>query len=233
MSKAKKRVLKFEAVTAIIIVAVVLIAGWQTYNQRKEAERFSTVPELSQPASKAPEGLENRYRNEQIGLEFYYPNTWQVREANKNSSTGLNVTVSSPGGLQVNVNAHYIGYKPTTCQQNIYDKPHITSNCPTIEIFNKQFVPLKTPEGDTYLIQAKYTPGNTSSSQYLVFLSSDPTLTLSQEPLVGTWPNYGIVNTGVIYFNTSLSGVDNSDPSYYLNSSVIQAEEILKTFRTI
>ena len=233
MSLAKKRTLKLEAVTALIIVAIVLVAGWQTYNQRKEAESFSTVPELSQPGAKPPEGLENRYRNEKIGLEFYYPKNWQVKEANKSSVQGLNIVVSSPSGLQVNVNAHFDGYHPTACQQNIFDKPHITSNCPTIEVFNTQFIPLNTPEGDTYLIQAKYTPGNTSNSQYLAFLSSDPRLTLSQEPLVGTWPNYGIVNTKAIYYDTSLSGIDNSDPSYYLNNDVIQAEEIFKTFKTI
>ncbi len=234
MKISKKSFRKIEMPLAIFTAAILLLAGWQTLRLSNLNNQTDNLPNINQPSENSPPELTAKYKNAQIGIEFYYPKDWLVQEKfinQKDITSGLDITAKSPSGLVININGRYSGSQPAVCDKNIYDKPHITSSCSTLEVTGKEYLPVSTPEGDIFLVAAKFTPPNSKGrSQHVLFLTSDPNVALSQNPLVGSWPNYGTVNTGTIYLDFSLSGVNNSDPGYYRTADVLMAGKILKTF---
>ena len=187
-----------------------------------------------------PDVPNKSFRSSTLGIEFSYPRQWTVSQG-FDPQIGLgdktNLRIKSPKGVVIHIEPSYLGPKENeTCQHNIFDRPHNTLSCNTIEVFSKQKVALGAKNGDTYLVKAVHTgprpsgSGQPPKSHYLMFLSSDPKLTMSTGPLVGNWQKIGSVTTDSTYLSSFISGVDDTDKNYFKIPEVIQAEQILKTF---
>ncbi len=234
----QKRLLKNRIVLAIILIlflsaSVNLIRNINsTSNTDDQGKPYDISDQI-----KTPQVPNKTFKSQNLGLEFVYPNEWNVSQG-FSEQYGLGQTpslsVKSPSGVAISIEPSYTSVQ-AGCQHNIFDKPHNTLDCTTIEVLSRQKINLKSPEGDVYIIRALYTPARAKGSsaptpsKYVVMISSDQKLVNSQTALAGNWLDKGIVMLDDKYLTVSIDGVSGYDKNFYQNPDIKQAEQILST----
>lgn len=231
----------FEALIILLILILLILLGWFVWDKQKDKDSSTNTANNSQEADVAP-ALKEYKNTDKIGLSFMYPETWNVTEAMVETDLGLDgeVTVEHPDGLIVSIKFNY-GGKGFGCDEDAGDTPHKTKNCYTEEMLKKEKTLTKANypalDNDVYLLRTKFTTGQNTGAKttYNLILSNNTEETGANAPLVGAWADLGLIvrdtQNKPPYIETTLKGIDRSDPNLFDEDAVKEAEDILRSLK--
>lgn len=222
-----------ELLILAVVVAVIAAIGFLVFNNLQNNDKASTTRSTDQSAdTKLKE-----YKNKDYGFSLQYPSSWKVTEALEDGGRGVPeglITISSPSGTSININAN-LGGKGGDCLDDQANDQRTTRTCMTLETLKLEQFDSGRDGINLYLYHDKLTPATLEGSvaQYRVGVRDNQNGT----PKIGselTAVGSHVINTGkgdLIIHITSKDDDANQSASFFETAAVKEAVPVLKSLR--
>jgi hypothetical protein len=253
-----KLVLWIAAFFLLIIVGIAsIVSGLNTEDEsNKDSNELVTQTSDETAENSSIEKFDEKnykFTDNLANYSIIYPNNWSleydedfVNIEGQEGAISTDTTLVSDSGLKMIISFNNYGGKGGACEPDENDVPHASGNvCPTGEtIFTeKTESTYKYLEGESYknaslyLIREKFTDSGDAKTVYYSGLTSSDTELFPTEPSMG----YYFASSGFsfipgpdkdIYFHYDIFIEPKGESEeYFKQKDVIEAEEILKSFR--